>query len=748
MTSTPSRSLSALHLYVGGLSVVLVSILACTATMGDGFTSPVADWLVVTCLIAVSESVDLFFHHERGRQSLSVIEAVLYVMLLSFTPTEVVWGVTIAMIAVKAIQWREGGIRALFNIDQIGCSAAAAAWVYSVLASESQALTVRNSVVAAVAVLVYAALNHAFVAGAITLAEGARFTEIIRSVGPATVLNLAGNLVLGTLLAASYLGARWTLAIFPLPLLVLFLGYRAVLRQGGERDRVENLYLATRALASNLDLKRALKGFLDALSEIASTQEARVVLGTREELRWSGVRNGEAVADLDIVLGGPMQEVLQVVSKNRSPLIVAGDDAGQHAQLLEDLGVHSFLAVPLIDGDAVVGCLVVLDRLGADDFVESDARLLESLANELVVTLDSHRLFEVVVEERERFRRIFEGSQEGVCLLDEHARVLAWNPALERISGYGQDELLGRVWSDAVLIRGEREHRLEALELVRTPEEDELELVTRHGPTRWIAVLAGPVQAPGGAGWVVLVRDVTGEHQAEEAKSDFLSTISHELRTPLTTIKGSLMVLAREGTGPQLREQMVGVLQRGSDRLERLVMNLLTVSQLESSGGEIRVFNEEIELDLIVDGATKRVLVEHQSVDVVWNARDVIVRADRERLAQAIEHLLDNALKYGDPEGKITVTVSKANGWATVAVTDEGPGISAADQERIFDRFVRLGDVLTREKQGAGVGLYIARRSAEAMGGGIDVDSEPGHGATFTLRVPLARPEVVTSEAS
>jgi signal transduction histidine kinase len=121
-----------------------------------------------------------------------------------------------------------------------------------------------------------------------------------------------------------------------------------------------------------------------------------------------------------------------------------------------------------------------------------------------------------------------------------------------------------------------------------------------------------------------------------------------------------------------------------------------------------------------------------------------VVRADKEKLRQTIDHLIDNALKYGD--GRVTVTTSRANGYGRVSVSDEGPGIARADHERIFERFVRLGDPLTRETQGAGVGLFIAKRSLEAMQGRIRVESESGRGATLVIEVPLARPMAVVDE--
>ncbi|HEV3471620.1 MAG TPA: ATP-binding protein, partial [Actinomycetota bacterium] len=429
------------------------------------------------------------------------------------------------------------------------------------------------------------------------------------------------------------------------------------------------------------------------------------------------------------------------------PIIATEYGPGQ--ELAREFGVVTLLAVPVAADDQVVGALVVIDRVGTDEFTDADARLLQALANELEVALESHRLFAQVAEERERFARIFNGSQEGICLLEADGVVRAWNPALERITGYPASDLMGIRWSDRVMIRDGEQKRVEGAGLVSLTPDDVVEVVTRDGPTRWISVMSGPVQLETEAsGWVVLVRDMTAQHQVEQAKSDFLSTISHELRTPLTTIKGSLQVLGRgtENLPVDLTEQMIGVTTRGAERLERLVMNLLIVSQIES--GAMPVFTEELSIVDIVTDRVNTVLRDHPETRLQIDEDELYVRADRERLAQVVEHLLDNALKFGGREGTISVVLVREKGFAHLMVTDEGPGVPRADQDRIFERFIRLGDVLTRETQGAGVGLFIAKNAVEAMDGRIWVESEPGQGATFHVEIPLARPMVVAEEAS
>jgi PAS domain S-box-containing protein len=412
------------------------------------------------------------------------------------------------------------------------------------------------------------------------------------------------------------------------------------------------------------------------------------------------------------------------------------------------MGGSMLLAVPLLDGDSVVGLIAALDKEGAEEFGVDDARLFEALGDELVLTLDSYRLFLQVTEERERFQRIFHGSKEGICLLGDDGTVAAWNPALERITGFPETDMIGLPWSDRVVIRDRDHQRIEHLAVLDIPPDEEVEVVTRTGPSRWISVVSGPVQTGRDKGWVVLVRDVTAEHVAEEAKGDFLATISHELRTPLTTIKGSLQVLSRPKSDPysEVGQQMVSIMRRGTDRLERLLMNLLVVSQMET--GDVQVFMDEVPMQDAVKNRIGTMLEDHPQVEFVAPDQMLIVRADRERLFQVIDHLLDNAQKFGGAETPIRIEVKHENGYAVLSVRDEGPGIAEGDQERIFERFTRLGHLLTRETQGAGVGLFIAKRSVEAMNGTIWVDSDPGRGSTFYARLPLARPMAVADEAT
>ena len=722
--------------------------------MGLSLTFPTAEipgtaWLyfaLFTLLFGFGEFADFYFHDRTGgRWGITVSEAFLAPMIIALPDPLVASAVALA-VGVERIALRSAPIKTVFNVASYGTAAIAASATWNLISGEQGSFTIRNALAIATAGLVFAALTHLFTSGVIALAERGNFVEISRAVASTTVVATAGAIFVGLFFAAAFISARWTVFLFPPAFFALYLANRALVRQSQERERVEHLHAATRALAAGRDLDNALLGFLEATAHVVSAASARAVLLVDDETLEIGT-NAEGSETWHKPADEHMKTLLNELERSEGSARVSGDDTGVLREVTDQLGAHNLIAIRLQDGSRVGGCLVAAARVGADDFTNDDVRLLEALGHELMLSIDSYRLFQEVADERERFGRIFTGSKEGICLIDATGVVRAWNPTLERLTGYVASEVMGRVWSDVVMLRSKDQQRVEGTALAEVDPDEEFELVSREGPTRWVSVLAGPVQAEGG-GWVVLLRDVTAQHEVEQAKSDFLSTISHELRTPLTTIKGSLQVLERnpESLPPDLTRQMIGVTSRGAERLERLVMNLLIVSQIES--GTMPLFTDEIHLEEVITERVGTMLRDHEKLVVRIPDEPLVVRADRERLGQALDHVFDNAMKFGR-EGSITVEVERADGYAHVSVRDEGPGIPAVDRERIFDRFVRLGDVLTRETQGAGVGLFIARESMTAMNGEIWVESTPGKGSTFHLKVPMARPvAVVRSEAS
>jgi signal transduction histidine kinase len=236
----------------------------------------------------------------------------------------------------------------------------------------------------------------------------------------------------------------------------------------------------------------------------------------------------------------------------------------------------------------------------------------------------------------------------------------------------------------------------------------------------------------------VVARDVTARKALDDEKADFLATVSHELRTPLTPLKGFLQTLVRRGNdlGPDERHHVYEVLLREEERLERLVDQLLRATTLERAGAlQPQTF------DARVVARRQAEVAQRSSPDreIAVVAPDPVgVVADPETLGRVLDDLLSNAAKFSPPTTPITVLLDVEGPNAVVRVQDRGPGVDEPDRERVFEKFTRLGDHLTRPQQGVGLGLYIVRRSVDAMGGVVRCEPAPGGGASFVVELPGA----------
>ncbi|MGH2487181.1 MAG: sensor histidine kinase, partial [Ktedonobacterales bacterium] len=255
-----------------------------------------------------------------------------------------------------------------------------------------------------------------------------------------------------------------------------------------------------------------------------------------------------------------------------------------------------------------------------------------------------------------------------------------------------------------------------------------------------VAVTASAVHSVHGqlVSVVVNVRDVTRSREFEELRNTFVSVVSHELQTPIAIIKGYSSTLAREDAhwDAELLRARLKAIEEESDRLSHLVANLLYASRISAGGLKM----ERVELDLaeVTRSVARRFAARSPERDasVRFPSGLPLVLADRERIEEVILNLLDNAAKYSARGQAIRVRGSVTESEVVVGVTDAGQGIPLREQERIFERFQRVDNTTARRTQGAGLGLYICKAIVEAHGGRIWVQSELGHGSTFSFSLP------------
>jgi signal transduction histidine kinase len=231
------------------------------------------------------------------------------------------------------------------------------------------------------------------------------------------------------------------------------------------------------------------------------------------------------------------------------------------------------------------------------------------------------------------------------------------------------------------------------------------------------------------------------EDDADRLKSEFFALVSHELRTPLTSVIGYLDIVREDDEGGLSEEQdrFLSIIDRNAHRLLRLVGDLLFVAQVEAgtlSLEKAKVDLEQVALDA-VEAARPR--ADTLGVALAGDTVPVVLEAgDADRLGQLVDNLVSNALKFTPPGGSVTVRLHRTGAQAVLEVTDTGMGISAADQEHLFERFFRAEQATEKAIPGIGLGLSICAAIAAGSGGKISIESEEGRGTTFRVTLPLS----------
>lgn len=246
-------------------------------------------------------------------------------------------------------------------------------------------------------------------------------------------------------------------------------------------------------------------------------------------------------------------------------------------------------------------------------------------------------------------------------------------------------------------------------------------------------------------GLTLTVRIVTQELELARMKSDFVSTVSHEFKSPLTSIRQlAEMLQAGRVRSEERCQRYYDVLLEQSERLSLLIDNILDFARMEEGGKPFHFEMLDVAplLEELVATVQQRVRHEGFIIRTELDAPLPPVRADQAALTQAVTNLLDNALKYSGQAREVCVRAHAAGQSLIIAVEDSGIGIRSEEVERVFDRFYRGGDELTRSVKGSGLGLTLVKQIIEAHGGTVHVESTPGQGSAFSMRLPIQSPEV------
>ncbi len=356
------------------------------------------------------------------------------------------------------------------------------------------------------------------------------------------------------------------------------------------------------------------------------------------------------------------------------------------------------------------------------------------------------RSIATVEADRNKLEAIFGSMVEGVVAVDRKQRIVHMNEVARQLLGISPGEVIGREITAVVGVREISEMLSETLDQGRLVHRVvQLAGSTRGSATkvrdRTLGVHVSPLETSSEvlAGAVLVLDDITQLRRLETVRRDFVGNVSHELKTPVTAIRGLVETLLDDPEiDPIRRVRFMTKIRNQAERLTSLVTDLLSLSRLESGGlNEL----EPIDVRRAVERSVHalRSTAEARRIAIITEAppHPVMVEADEEILVQAVSNLLDNALKYTSGNGSVWARVkTDADDSVTIEVQDTGMGIEARHHNRIFERFYRVDKARSRELGGTGLGLAIVKHIALALGGEVSLDSSPGCGSTFRIRLP------------
>jgi two-component system, OmpR family, phosphate regulon sensor histidine kinase PhoR len=368
----------------------------------------------------------------------------------------------------------------------------------------------------------------------------------------------------------------------------------------------------------------------------------------------------------------------------------------------------------------------------------------------VTATLAAFAIAEGIAEARHERRvsqAIFDAVDVGLLLLDAQGRYVGSNRRHQQFmdvafpAGHeGRAGQLGEVFDVDGRTPLVREH-MPTYRATRGEEFDDVRMWigTDRATRRALSVSARVVRDDSGAiaGAALGYTDVTDFMQALRVKDEFVALVSHELRTPLTSIVGYVQLLDDDPSLSAQARRQLAIVHRNAQRLHRLIADLLDTAQRD--GRPMPITREDADLARIVVDAVEaaRPQADAARVTLAVSAPPRLrMRLDAERVAQVVDNLVSNAIKYTEAGGSVEVRLDSDGGWALLGVADSGIGISPEDCERLFTRFFRTEDAARRAVAGAGLGLSITKDIVVSHGGRIEVESELGRGSLFRVRLP------------
>ncbi len=435
------------------------------------------------------------------------------------------------------------------------------------------------------------------------------------------------------------------------------------------------------------------------------------------------------------------EETRSIVEKGIPQIIVdaASDpqiDPSLRAYLLEH-GQRALLSVSMRAPDRAIGLLSVA-RAEPHEWSQREIDLLQTIANQVAISIANAQLFQRVLSEQRKVQAIFDSGLSGLYATDVEGRITMFNRAAERITGWMQHEICGRTWAEVFDAVGEGGTRLPLVfevlsrqDSIYHPEGGKIQ--TRDGRVIPLAEAAAPLLNDDGtlAGAVGAFWDLSREKEVEQNREEFLRMIAHQMRNPLTAMLSALSMLEKSKLSSEERASLWAVVKNEGQHLIKFSEQFL---DLEHNQSAPLVECEPTPIVPLIRQAVRIFRVAHPQYRFrVSSVRPApIVFADPERAENVLRNLLDNAVIYSPIKSLVQILVeAREDGRIDIIVHDRGPGIPTSEQKRVFEPFYRVARPEGQRVYGHGLGLYIARKLAREMGGDVEIESDGKHGCRF-----------------
>lgn len=513
-----------------------------------------------------------------------------------------------------------------------------------------------------------------------------------------------------------------------------------VLRQSFEKmrlslkarlDELNKLLQVSQGVAASLEMHEATQPILEAaLSEWASS--ARIVLARDVVLDVHSDQEADFGAGVNKQVYAYLDQNILAMTRQHGQLLVTNTSRVRGFNFVQGKPFPSaMISVPLRHENRFYGVLWVAYD-GPTQFPEEQIRFLNTLAGEAALAAANARLYASAEIGRQRLEAVLASTPDPVLVTDSHNQLLLCNPAVLQIPGLGDMSAIGHPINEVI----DQPDLLEML-LGTAEGQPSREITFSNGHTYFVTISSvfgeGKV-----VGKVCILRDITHYKELDKMKSEFVATVSHDLRSPLSSMKGYATMLPIVGEMNEQQKSFVRKITTGVENMTRLVNNLLDLGRIEA-GLELRL--EMAMADEMIERvvSTYQLQAAQKNIQILTHLpvnTKVALEVDGSLLQQALNNLVENAVKYTPLNGQIVVSLQNKATTVVFSIKDTGIGIAPLDQQRLFEKFYRGTQREAYQQRGTGLGLAIVKSIAERHKGKVWVESILGKGSQFFLEIP------------